>query len=222
MQNPNLDLGTKPETRVWSQNPITGFRSPKNGRKLHFLTKVFTVDYLLRWISENWMDFYSKLKTQTGNPGLAMDSNSKPGLTIWRVFTISKSVQLHLPFTFLLPDLTVPLALWIPSDNFHCHEVTEMKAGFVKHKSTQNYCRQSSQQQEAILFRYYIFFQIETKNNITNKKWWNPTQTLCWSFGILKYEKKCFNSGFFFWCFICLRLFCCQFVAFHETSQTIS
>ena len=33
-----------------------------------------------------------KPETQTRNPGLALDSNPKPGFEIWRVFAISNTV----------------------------------------------------------------------------------------------------------------------------------
>ena len=38
----------------------------------------------------------SKPETQTRNPGLALDSNPKPGFEIWRVFAISSPGVLEL------------------------------------------------------------------------------------------------------------------------------
>ena len=41
-QNPNPGLGTKPETRVWSQNPKKGFRSQKNAAKTALSAQIST------------------------------------------------------------------------------------------------------------------------------------------------------------------------------------
>ena len=52
-----------------------------------FMYCAVTFDYLLNGNMK--IVWVSGPETQTRNPGLALDSNPKPGFTIWRVFAIS-------------------------------------------------------------------------------------------------------------------------------------